>query len=705
MIFLLFALFIVGLAHYTFQGPSLAVCYYPEQWDASHWQNDASEMYKLGIRYVRIADFAWHVIEPSQGTYNWTIFDSIFNIFHQHNLQIILATPTATPPKWVIDLSPSMILPFDESGIPRRFGSRRHYSFSSDIYREMSRSIVHAMAIRYGSHPALAAWQIDNEFGCHDTVLTYDPNALRYFRNWLREKYNGDINALNHAWGNVFWAMDYNSFDAIEFPVHAVTETNPMHRLEFQRFSSDQVISFAKEQIDLIKTVNPNAMVTTNMMGFFFQYDAYKLGDLLDFVSFDSYPLGFTDTTLGAGDVFTDDQKVYFAQTGHPDIAAFHHDLYKSVGNGHLWIMEQQPGPVNWAQHNPSPLPGMVGLWTWEAFAHGADIVNYFRWRRAPFAQEQMHAGLNRRDFMPDIAYKEVETVHSLLDHLQWNTSQSSGLPRAALFMDFESFWVTQIQPQGENYTMTKLIFNIYSALCSLGFEIDFLDSHKVHQVKQYDIMIVPGLALISQQILDTISAFEGPVLFTPRSGSKTDTFQIPETLPPSRGLQKWVPLKIVREESLRSEDTFAVHYLNRSFKVSTWREHVEMIYAADNQWIPFTTASFDNGMPAVVKSISPTHSLESHYLAFFPTIEFLRFYIPEIVGIPMPFKIPLENVRIAYRDGYYFAFNYDHHPIDLENCMDLCPELTHIEYVNNSSRMQVAQVTIWKCVPSMSFQ
>jgi len=73
--------------------------------------------------------------------------------------------------------------------------------------------------------------------------------------------------------------------------------------------------------------------------------------------------------------------------------------------------MEQQPGPVNWGGHNPAPAPGMVRLWTWEAFSHGADVVSYFRWRQAPFAQEQMHAGLNKPDYTPDTGLFEAKQV------------------------------------------------------------------------------------------------------------------------------------------------------------------------------------------------------------------------------------------------------------------------------------------------------
>ena len=71
--------------------------------------------------------------------------------------------------------------------------------------------------------------------------------------------------------------------------------------------------------------------------------------------------------------------------------------------------MEQQPGPVNWANNNPRPAPGMIRFWTLEAFAHGADCVCYFRWRQAPFAQEQMHAGLLRPDNSKTEAWPEAE--------------------------------------------------------------------------------------------------------------------------------------------------------------------------------------------------------------------------------------------------------------------------------------------------------
>ena len=107
-------------------------------------------------------------------------------------------------------------------------------------------------------------------------------------------------------------------------------------------------------------------------MGRITDFDHFDVGEDLDIASWDSYPLGFLLDRAGA----TETEKNNFLRQGDPDFQAFHHDLYRAVCGGRWWVMEQQPGPVNWAPYNPEPLPGMVRLWTWEAFAHGAETVH-----------------------------------------------------------------------------------------------------------------------------------------------------------------------------------------------------------------------------------------------------------------------------------------------------------------------------------------
>ena len=437
----------------------LGVCYYPEHWPEADWPGDAERMAALGLRYVRIGEFAWSRIEPEGGRYDWDWLDRALETLGQAGLKVVLGTPTATPPKWLIDQHPD-ILAIDADGRPRRFGSRRHYCFSSPSYRVESARIVTAMAERYGQHDAVAGWQTDNEFGCHDTVLSYSCAAARAFRRYLKERY-GSIDALNEAWGNRFWSMEYGGWDEIDPPNLTVTEANPSHRLDYRRFSSDQIDQFNRAQVAILRRHSPGRFVTHNFMGAFLAFDHFKVGEPLDFAAWDSYPLGFTERS-GLDDA----TKIRYAQSGHPDIAAFNHDLYRGVDRGRFWVMEQQPGPVNWAAWNPSPAAGMVRLWSWEAMAHGAEVVSYFRWRQSPFAQEQMHSGLNRPDGALDTGGEEAGQVAEELAGIALPDSAEAPV---ALVFDYEAAWMCDIQPQGQDFDYLAAVFGWYSALRRRG--------------------------------------------------------------------------------------------------------------------------------------------------------------------------------------------------------------------------------------------
>ncbi|MEM9224828.1 MAG: beta-galactosidase, partial [Pseudomonadota bacterium] len=367
-------------------GRRLGICYYPEHWPRSMWADDAKRMADAGISVVRIGEFAWSPLEPRPGDLRFEWLDEAIEVLGNAGHGVVLGTPTATPPRWLLDKHPDM-LAIGADGRRRGFGSRRHYDFSHRGYREECRRIVQLIAERYGHHGAVEAWQIDNEYGCHNTTLSYSPAALSAFREWLEARY-GSIDALNEAWGNVFWSMHYNRFNQIDFPHATVTTPNPAHSLDFRRFASDEVVTFNRAQVDIVRRFSPGRTVLHNYMGRVLDFDHFAVGQDLDAASWNSYPLGFLEDRVTADA----SHKHRFARQGDPDMQAFHHDLYRAVGKERWWIMEQQPGPVNWAPHNPAPHAGMVRLWCLEAFAHGAEVVSIFRWRQAPFGQEQMHA-------------------------------------------------------------------------------------------------------------------------------------------------------------------------------------------------------------------------------------------------------------------------------------------------------------------------
>eukprot|EP00744_Colponema_vietnamica_P029761 GILI01046006.1.p1 GENE.GILI01046006.1~~GILI01046006.1.p1 ORF type:complete len:209 (+),score=43.96 GILI01046006.1:83-628(+) len=168
----------------------LGVAYYPEHWPRDKWEEDARRMKEMGITYVRIAEFAWSRIEPSRGVFDWEWLDASIEVLGSHGLKVLMCTPTPTPPKWLIDEHPDIIA-VDEQGKPRKFGSRRHYDFTNVVYRNETARIVEIVARRYGQNPHVGGWQIDNEFGCHDTAISFSASARVGFQQWLRGSSRG----------------------------------------------------------------------------------------------------------------------------------------------------------------------------------------------------------------------------------------------------------------------------------------------------------------------------------------------------------------------------------------------------------------------------------------------------------------------------------------------------------------------------------
>ncbi|MGR3503127.1 beta-galactosidase [Pseudaestuariivita sp.] len=507
---------------------SLGVCYYPEHWPRAQWAEDARRMVEVGLTWVRIGEFAWAKVEPEEGRFDWAWMDEAIEVLGSAGLKVVLGTPTATPPRWVVEKHPDM-LAVDSEGRPRKYGSRRHYCFSHKGFRKEAARITERYAERYSPNPHVAVWQTDNEYGCHDTILSYSDAARAAFQEWLRAQFpgkgnDGDIDALNAAWGNVFWSMDYPDFESIDLPNLTVTEPNPAHVLAFRRFASHEVKTFNAMQAEIIRC-HTDAPITHNYMGRITDFDHFAVGDDLEIASWDSYPLGFLEDRVGAD---ASHQRAY-ARQGDPDFQAFHHDLYRSVGRGRWWVMEQQPGPVNWAPVNPAPLPGMVRLWTWEAFAHGAEAVCYFRWRQAPFAQEQMHAGLLRPDSAEAPALAEAAQVAA---EMQGDSVAPKQAPVAILF-DYDADFAWATQPHGAGLSYFGLVFETYKALRKLGFSIDILRG-ETRDFTGYQMVLAPGMMHMDDGLKEALAASGAKVVLGPRTGARDKHMTIPVPLPPA---------------------------------------------------------------------------------------------------------------------------------------------------------------------------
>lgn len=610
---------------------AIGVCYYPEHWPEEQWPEDARRMAETGIEWVRIGEFAWSWLEPVPGDLRFDWLDRAIAVLADAGLKIVLGTPTATPPRWMLTRHPDM-LAHDAEGRPRGFGSRRHYCLSHMGYREECRRIATLLGERYGRDPRIHAWQIDNEYGCHDTTLSFSPAALNRFRGWLHDRY-GTIEALNTAWGNVFWSMEYGAFDEIGLPHLTVTEPNPAHAMAFRRFASDETVAFNRVQVDALRPLT-DAPLSHNYMGRVLEFDHFAVGADLEIATWDSYPIGFLSDRLEADAA----HKQRFLRQGDPDMQAFHHDLYRAVGRGRWWVMEQQPGPVNWAPFNPAPLDGMVRLWTWEAFAHGAEVVSYFRWRQAPFAQEQMHAGLLRPDSAPAPGLAEAETVARELAAFPGDATTVQA--PVALAFDYASAWAWETQPQGADFDYFRLVFEAYRALRRAGLSVDILPVGAAIP-EGYRLVLVPGCAALPAGWAERLAESGAVVILGPRTNAKTPEMATPLPLPPGiPGLD----VTVARVESLPPSEARPVE---GGGQVLHWAESLE-------GGAPVRLAG-TGGAPVLVGDGA------LRYLAGWPNAALWARILSDC-GLPSE-ALP-DGLRLRDLGAWRFAFNYAPEPV-----------------------------------------
>jgi beta-galactosidase len=380
---------------------TLGVCYYPEHWDESLWENDLDRMLASGIETVRVFEFAWSIAEPREGCYDFSFFDRFLTLAAVKGMRVILCTPTATPPAWLTFAHPE-VLNSDKQGNLMHHGHRRHYNYTSPVYLAYTEKIVTALARRYGTHPAVIGWQIDNEVNCEINEF-YSASDRTAFRAYLQQRF-GTLNALNDAIGARFWNQTYTDWQQVDMERTTLhNHANPHMALLEKAFFSHSAISYIKLQSDILRAFIGSRFITTN--GFFGHVDNYRLTrDALDFMTYDSYPnFGYGRASVAVPHI-------------HEDLRDRASSLKLSMARSmspNFGVMEQQSGANGWdfTMIAPMPKPGQMRLWTYQSVAHGADFISYFRWRTAVFGTEIYWHGLNDYDNRPNRRTAELERV------------------------------------------------------------------------------------------------------------------------------------------------------------------------------------------------------------------------------------------------------------------------------------------------------
>jgi beta-galactosidase len=533
--------------------------YYPEQWPEERWPIDAKLMSEAGFNVVRLAEFAWSKMEPSEGDFDFDWLDRAIEILSTHGIKIVLGTPTASPPPWLMAKHNDLFL-VEQNGVRQTYGLRREYCPNNPLYRQYTECVVSQMAEHYKDNPGVVGWQIDNEFGdrCYCSICRTE------FHEWLEKRYQ-TLKNLNEKWGTILWSHIYTEWSQIPVPLTTARSHNPGLGLDYRRFMSDTYRDYQKFQIDIIRQRCQRHFITHNLMGFGYdQLDYYDNSADLDFVSWDNYMR--TQWEMQA--------------EVDPSMAALSHDAMRGLKKQNFWVMEQQSGGGGWEYVAVPPKPGELRLWTYQSIAHGADAIVYFRWRTSRTGTEQYWEGILEHHGIPGRRYAEVSQVGKELQRIAEVIAGSQVKPQVAIMQSYDTRFAFQVQPNNPRFGYEIHIQDIYRGFYNNNISIDIVSEKD--SLTDYKVVIVPAMYILTEETaanLKNYAAAGGIVVFTPRTGVKDESntvvnMKLPGLVAKMCGIEIEEYISMPVDEDNRVQ--FGLPELEDEFPSSVWADVIE---------------------------------------------------------------------------------------------------------------------------------
>jgi beta-galactosidase len=616
--------------------------YNPEQWPEEVWQEDVRLMRDAGVNLVSVAIFSWAKLEPRPGEYNFDWLDRVIALLWDNGISVCLATATASPPPWLRRAHPES-LPVDENGVRLEVGSRQHYCPNSTAYREHATRLARLIAERYARHPAVALWHINNEVGCHIHACYCDVCAGA-FRVWLKKRYT-DLATLNDAWGTAFWSQHYSEWEEIMPPRKMPAFRNPGQALDYQRFTSDSLCNVIIAEVEAVRSVDPQANVTTNALPFHKPCDYFEWYRHVDIAAWDSYP----DPAGGLAEICAN---------------AFNHDLFRGVKGGLPFIlMEQASTQVNWRPMNALKPPGQMRALSYQAMAHGADGVMFFQWRQSKAGAEKFHSAM-----VPHVrpeqsrVYREVKTLGAELQRLD-RVLGARTPARVAVIVSWENRWALDLDSKPTQFNYHEILLAFYRPLWELNVAIDLVTPGA--DLSGYDVVCTPALYQLRQDEATQLNEFVhrgGTLIVTYFSGIADERDHIwlggyPALLSETLGMwvEEWQPLGAGEGNSLRLPSQGKAEFGCSHF--------CELLHTTTAETIAVYSKSFYAGRPAI--TVNRAGRGLAYYVGTRPDHGFLVDWLGGILkarGIVAPIDAAAgveATLRQTEKDTFLFVINH----------------------------------------------
>ncbi|GGJ38716.1 beta-galactosidase [Deinococcus roseus] len=629
----------------------------PEQWEREIWDEDIRLFKEAGIDLLSINIFAWTRLQPDDDTYDFALLDEMIQLLKANNMRVCLGTGTAAHPAWMATRYPD-ILRVDFQGRKRKYGDRHNSCPSSPTYRRFAPRLAEELAKRYQHEEAISIWHVSNEY----TGICYCDTCEKAFREWLKQRYSS-LDALNAAWNTTFWSQTVTDWDQIVVPNQLTVQWAERGMcqqglvLDYLRFNSDNHLECYTLERDAIKKHIPEAIVTTNLMGAYRQYNYRQWASKMDVISWDCYP----------------------SPTQPPSHTSLIHDLMRGLKDGQSFLlMEQTPSQTNWQPYNWVKRPGQMRLGSYQAVAHGADSVLFFQMRQSVGACEKFHGAVIDHTGRNDTrVFKEVSALGAELQKLGPDLIGSTIESQVALWFDWESWWAAENSagPSVDMHYMEQIAL-YYSAFNTAGIQVDLVGPGS--DLSKYKVLVTPVMYLLHPEDVEAVTGFvqNGGTLVSSfltgvadvndrvfrggAPGPLRDVFGLwseeIDALPPQQ------KNRIVMQNNMQGQPGFAESYeCNLLFDLLRLNgAEVLAAYASD----------FYAGHPALTRHRSGKGT--AYYVATSPEEAFLKDLVRHLIqetGIkPVLANLPA-GVEVTKRskNGRDFLFLLNHNPTEVE--------------------------------------
>ena len=476
--------------------------YYDEYMPYDRLEKDVAMMKKAGINTVRIAESTWSTCEPQEGVFDFSHVTRVMDAMEEAGINVIIGTPTYAVPTWMVKAYPDVLAETVKGrGI---YGARQIMDITHPVYRYYAERVIRKLMEVSAHRKCVIGFQLDNETKYYGTA---GKNVQLGFVKYLREKFNNDLDALNHAFGLDYWSNRINAWE--DFPDVRGT-INGSLGAEFEKYQRSLVEEFLGWQAEIVSEYKREDQFITHNLDF--EWRGYSYGVQPDVDHFKCAK----HLTFAGVDIYHPTQD---ALTGAE--IAFGGDLIRSLKNDNYLVLETEAqGYPGW-----TPYDGQLRLQAYSHLATGALGVMYWHWHSIHNSFETYWRGLLSHDMEENAVYREACIIGNEFRKLSPVLSGFKKNSKVAIMVNNESLtalkWFgIEADAAGNNgIRYNDVVRWIYDALYKMNIECDIIYSEST-DIEKYKAIILPAMYVADEKLLKRLKDY------TAQGGTLIATFK-----------------------------------------------------------------------------------------------------------------------------------------------------------------------------------